>query len=189
MRPRGRAQAAPLLFSPRAHGRVGAAAAAAAAARTGGGGRIDRAARSGEQCVSAATFRPSPAQRANLLTMCEQLEARGVRLTRPVAMLLDGERDRATLADGLDEADRVVALQMLDLIEAGGRGTLDGLSLAEREALTAEFATSDERAEARKLHQLLDEKSKTLAKKEQEVKALKMKIIKQQLAMQPTDAR
>jgi hypothetical protein len=123
-------------------------------------------------------------QRERVLMLCAALEVNGIKLLQPVNLMLDGERGREAVAAGLDEADRVVALQLLDLIEAGG-GSVDGLSAAEREALAEEFGTAPERTQARELERLLEEKSKSLERKEAELKALKMKVIKQRMGTHP----
>ena len=120
--------------------------------------------------------------RARVLELCKAIEAGGIRLTRPVTLLLDGERDRLAVCAGLDEADRVVALQLLELIVGGGGGTLDGLSAAERQELTAEFATASERSEAIELERVLQEKRAVLSAKERELKQLKMKAIQHRMA-------
>ena len=121
-------------------------------------------------------------QRERVFALCATLEQGSVKITQPVTHLLDGVRDRAVLVTGLDEADRVVVEQLLTLIEAGGGGTLDGLTADEREELTAEFGTEAERAQARELERVLEDKAATLAAKEQELKALKVKAIKHRLA-------
>lgn len=122
------------------------------------------------------------AQRLRILSLCTTLESSGVFLAAPVSMLLDGCRERADLTRGLDEADRVVTLQLLELVEAGGSGSLDGLTFAERQELSEEFGTRQERAQARELERVLKEKAAALAAREQELKALKKAAIKQRLA-------
>ena len=123
------------------------------------------------------------AQRDRILMLCGGLEVNGIRLLQPVSMLLDGVRDRETVTAGLDEADRVVVLQLIDLIEGGG-GSVDGLSLSERSALTAEFGSESERAHAASLERTLAEKRALLAQKEQELLALKHAAIKQRMGGQ-----
>ena len=56
-------------------------------------------------------------ERARLLRLCESLNRRGVRLLRPVLLLLDGVRDAASLLSGLDEADAMVVRQMMRLVD------------------------------------------------------------------------
>ena len=133
-------------------------------------------------CALPPSEQPAEA-RAKVLQLCNAMETTGgIRVTRPVTLLLDGERDPLTVGAGLDEADRVVALRLLELIRSGGGGTLDGLSASERSELTAEFATSTERSEAMELEKTLTEKSKVLAAKEQELKELKAKAIRHRMA-------
>ena len=121
-------------------------------------------------------------QRDRILMLCASLEVNGVRLLRPVTLILDGSRDGAAVTAGLDEADRVVALKLLALIEEDSGGTVDGLTATERQMLTDQFATADERQQTRELERLLAENSSTLATKEAELKALKMKVIKHRMA-------
>ena len=85
-------------------------------------------------------------QRDRCFMLCGTLEVHGARLLQPVNLLLEGVRDRATLTAGLDEADRVVIVKMLELIEADSRGTVDGLTGAER---AARFAFTRELTRAR----------------------------------------
>ena len=55
-------------------------------------------------------------ERVRLLRVCEALDARGVRLLKPVLLLLDGEREEEALLSGLDEADAVVVRQILGVL-------------------------------------------------------------------------
>ena len=56
------------------------------------------------------------------------------------------------------------------------------LTFAERQELSEEFGTRQERAQARELERVLKEKAAALAAREQELKALKKAAIKQRLA-------
>ena len=103
----------------------------------------------------------------------------GLRVLR--AQLSDGERELAVLVDGLDEADRAVVEQMLELIAADSGPTLDGLSPAERGALAAEFASADERELARELEAQIAAKTALMSKKSAELEQLKHAAIKQRL--------
>jgi len=58
--------------------------------------------------------------RVRVLKLCEVLNERGVRLLRPVLLLLDGERDEATLLGSLDEADAEVVRHLLRVLAADG---------------------------------------------------------------------
>lgn len=116
------------------------------------------------------------AQRDRVLMLCGGLEMNGIRLLQPVAKMLDGVRDPAALTAGLDEADRVVALQLLELVREGGNGTVDGLTVAERKELAAEYGTAAERAEAVELERLLNEKRAELLKKGQQLTAMKEEV-------------
>ena len=93
------------------------------------------------------------ASRQAVLAVCAGLESSGVRLTKPVGMLLDGVVELSEITAGLDEADAEVVRQMFGLTYSGGVLPRGDLTPAEREELTAaSHSDSVLHAAARTLH-------------------------------------
>ena len=96
-------------------------------------------------CMLPADEHP-PGSRERVVAACGGLKSTGIHLSRPVEMLLDGERDAATLTADLDEADGEVMRQLLRIVVTGAsslpRSTLTKQEMA---SLAAEFGASAER--------------------------------------------
>ena len=96
-------------------------------------------------CEVPTAHRPE-GSRERLLAVCAGLEASGIHLSRPVAMLIDGVRDEAALTADLDEADSEVVRNMLAIMLCS-TAPKSALSKAEMQSMAAEFGSSEERDE------------------------------------------